>query len=51
MVCRMHRKDFIPLLEQNAGLAFSFLMSVSEQLHLAEETAGALHMLEVEKNG
>lgn len=49
VVCRMHRKDFIPLLEQNAGLAFSFLMSVSEQLHLAEETAGAMHMLEVEK--
>lgn len=49
VVCRMHRKDFIPLLEQNAGLAFSFLMSVSEQLHLAEETAGALHMFEVEK--
>lgn len=48
-VCRMHRKDFIPLLEQNAGLAFSFLMSVSEQLHQAEEAAGALHMLEVEK--
>lgn len=49
VVCRMHRKDFIPLLEQNAGLSFSFLMSVSEQLHLAEETAGAMHMLEVEK--
>lgn len=49
VVCRMHRKNFIPLLEQNAGLAFSFLMSVSEQLHLAEETAGAMHMLEVEK--
>ncbi|WP_405104567.1 Crp/Fnr family transcriptional regulator [Paenibacillus sp. FSL K6-1217] len=49
VVCRMHRKDFIPLLEKNAGLAFSFLMSVSEQLHLAEESAGALHMFEVEK--
>ncbi|WP_342420849.1 Crp/Fnr family transcriptional regulator [Paenibacillus sp. FSL E2-0178] len=48
-VCQMHRKDFIPLLEQNAGLAFSFLMSVSEQLHQAEEAAGALHMFEVEK--
>lgn len=48
-VCRMHRKYFIPLLEQNAGLAFSFLMSVSEQLHQAEEAAGALHMFEVEK--
>lgn len=48
-VCRMHRRDFIPLLEQNAALAFSFLMSVSEQLHQAEEAAGALHMFEVEK--
>ena len=48
-VCRMHRKDFIPLLEQNAALAFSFLMSVSEQLHQAEASAGAMHMFEVEK--
>ncbi|WNS42793.1 Crp/Fnr family transcriptional regulator [Paenibacillus sp. MMS20-IR301] len=48
-VCRIQRKDFIPLLEQNAGLAFSFLMSVSEQLHQAEESAGAMHMFEVEK--
>jgi CRP/FNR family transcriptional regulator len=48
-VCRMHRKDFIPLLEQNAALAFSFLMSVSEQLHQAEASAGSMHMFEVEK--
>lgn len=48
-VCRILRKDFIPLLKHNAELTFSFLMSVSEQLHQAEEQAGALHMFEVEK--
>ncbi|MNC36425.1 cAMP-activated global transcriptional regulator CRP [compost metagenome] len=45
----MRRKDFLPLLEQNASLAFSFLMSMSEQLQQAEETAGVMHMFEVEK--
>lgn len=48
-VCRMHREDFLPLLEQNASLAFSFLMSMSEQLHQAEELTGVMHMFEVEK--
>ncbi|OKP84292.1 hypothetical protein A3844_19770 [Paenibacillus helianthi] len=48
-VCQMRRKDFLPLLEQNASLAFSFLMSMSEQLQQAEETAGVMHMFEVEK--
>lgn len=47
-VCRLRRKDFLPLLEQNASLAFSFLMSMSEQLQQAEETAGVMHMFEVE---
>ncbi len=48
-VCRMHRKQFVPLLENNAALAFSFLMSMSEQLHQAEELAGAMHIYDVEK--
>lgn len=47
-VCRLHRKDLLPLLEQHAALAFSFLMSMSEQLQQAEEQAGALHIFEVE---
>ncbi|WP_379163841.1 Crp/Fnr family transcriptional regulator [Paenibacillus sp. sgz5001063] len=48
-ICHMRREDFLPLLEQNSSLAFSFLMSMSEQLQLAEETAGVMHMYEVEK--
>ncbi|MNE51761.1 transcriptional activator FtrB [compost metagenome] len=39
----------MPLLASNAGLAFSFLMSVSEQLQQADELAGALHIFEAEK--
>ncbi|WP_249900940.1 Crp/Fnr family transcriptional regulator [Paenibacillus sp. PK3_47] len=48
-VCRLHRKDFLPLVERNSALAFSFLMSMSEQLQQAEELAGAMHIFEVEK--
>jgi CRP/FNR family transcriptional regulator len=48
-VCRLHRKDFLPLVEGNAALAFSFMMSMSEQLQQAEELAGAMHIFEVEK--
>ncbi|WP_410512489.1 Crp/Fnr family transcriptional regulator [Paenibacillus sp. BR2-3] len=48
-ICRLHRKHFIPLLESNAALAYNFLMSLSEQLHHAEDWAAALHMLEVDK--
>ncbi|QSF44619.1 Crp/Fnr family transcriptional regulator [Paenibacillus tianjinensis] len=49
LVCRMHRKDFLPLIEKNTALAFSFLMSMSEQLQQADELAGSLHILEAEK--
>ncbi len=48
-ICRMRREDFMPLLASNAGLAFSFLKSVSEQLQQADELAGALHIFEAEK--
>lgn len=48
-ICRIRREDFMPLLASNAGLAFSFLMSVSEQLQQADELAGALHIFEAEK--
>ncbi|MDQ0195973.1 Crp/Fnr family transcriptional regulator [Paenibacillus wynnii] len=48
-VCLIHRKDFIPLLEKNTTLAYNFLLSMSEQLHHAEDWAAALHMLEVDK--
>lgn len=48
-VCRLHRKDFIPLLAKNAALAYNFLISMSEQLQHAEDWAAALHMLEVDK--
>lgn len=48
-VCLLHRKDFIPLLEKNTTLAYNFLLSMSEQLHHAEDWAAALHMLEVDK--
>lgn len=49
LVCRMHRDDFLPLLARNAKLAYSFLLSMSEQLQEAEEWAGAMHMLEADK--
>lgn len=48
-VCRLHRRDFVPLVERNAALAFSFMRSMSEQLQQAEELAGAMHIFEVEK--
>lgn len=48
-VCRLHRKDFLPLLEKSPSLAFSFLKSLSEQLHQAEELAGSFHIYDVEK--
>ncbi|AIQ49572.1 hypothetical protein R70723_29630 [Paenibacillus sp. FSL R7-0273] len=48
-ICRMRREDFMPLIASNAGLAFSFLKSVSEQLQQADELAGALHIFEAEK--
>lgn len=48
-ICRIHRDDFLPLLEQSAALSYRFLMSLSEQLHQADEQAGAMHILEVEK--
>ena len=48
-VCLLHRKNFIPLLEKNTTLAYNFLLSMSEQLHHAEDWAAALHMLEVDK--
>ncbi len=49
LVCRIHHKDFLPLIEKNAALAFSFLMSMSKQLQQADELAGSLHILEAEK--
>lgn len=48
-VCRMHRKDFLPLVEKNAAIAFRFLMSITEQLQQADELAGAMHIYEAEK--
>ena len=48
-VCLLHRKKFVPLLESNTTLAYNFLLSMSEQLHHAEDWAAALHMLEVDK--
>ncbi|MFC3750456.1 Crp/Fnr family transcriptional regulator [Paenibacillus sp. GCM10012306] len=48
-VCCLHREQFLPLLAGNATLAYNFLLSMSEQLHYAEEWAGAMHMLEVEQ--
>jgi CRP-like cAMP-binding protein len=48
-VCRLHREQFLPLLAGNATLAYNFLLSMSEQLHYAEDWAGAMHMLEVEQ--
>ncbi|MFF2019987.1 Crp/Fnr family transcriptional regulator [Paenibacillus sp. NPDC058177] len=48
-VCSLRREQFLPLLAGNATLAYNFLLSMSEQLHYAEDWAGAMHMLEVEQ--
>jgi len=48
-VCHLHRQHFIPLLERNTTMAYNFILSMSEQLHHAEDWAAALHMLEVDK--
>ncbi|WP_379136853.1 Crp/Fnr family transcriptional regulator [Paenibacillus sp. sgz500958] len=48
-VCRLHRKDFLPLLHSNAALACNFLSSMSEQLYHAEDWAAAMHIMEADK--
>ncbi|WP_187355586.1 Crp/Fnr family transcriptional regulator [Paenibacillus tengchongensis] len=49
LICQLHREDFLPLLRENAELSFHFLLALSKQLHDAEEQAGVLQMLDVEK--
>lgn len=49
VICRLHRKDFLPLLERQPQLTYSFLLALSEQLQQADEWAGAMHVLDVEQ--
>lgn len=49
IICRIPNAAFRPILLQSASMSFRFLQAMSEQLHYAEEWAGALHMLEVEQ--
>ncbi len=49
VICQLHREKFLPLLRENAELSFHFVLALSKQLHEAEEQAGALQMLDVEK--
>ncbi|MGC5325986.1 Crp/Fnr family transcriptional regulator [Brevibacillus sp. SYSU BS000544] len=49
VVCRIHRDDFKPLMEQNPAMTYRFLLAMSELLQQADEWAGALHLYEVER--
>lgn len=49
VVCRIHRDDFKPLMEQNPAMTYRFLIAMSELLQQADEWAGALHLYEVDR--
>lgn len=49
VICRLHKDDFRPLLENHPQLSYSFLLAMSEQLQQADEWAGAMHVMDVEQ--
>ena len=48
-VCIIHKQDFLPIIENNAKMAFSFVLAISELLHQAEEWMSTISLLETEQ--
>jgi CRP-like cAMP-binding protein len=47
-ICRLARRDLLPLLERNSSMAFQFMLALNERLQEADEWAGAMHLYDVE---
>jgi len=47
-ICRLARKDLLPLLEHNPAMAFQFMLALNERLQEADEWAGAMHLYDAE---
>ncbi|MCL6459733.1 MAG: Crp/Fnr family transcriptional regulator, partial [Gorillibacterium sp.] len=48
-VCIIHKQDFLPIIENNSKMAYSFVIAISELLHQAEEWISTISLLETEQ--
>ncbi|WP_248737624.1 Crp/Fnr family transcriptional regulator [Neobacillus rhizosphaerae] len=49
VICSIDKKDFLQTMENNAGLAYRFLLAVNDRLYEADESVGFLSLMEVEQ--
>jgi len=49
VICTIHKQDFLPIMAQNAKLAYRFLLAVSERLAQADEWIGTLSLMETDR--
>jgi CRP-like cAMP-binding protein len=48
VICTIEKKDFLKTMENNADLAYRFLLAVNERLYEADESVGSLSLMGVE---
>jgi len=49
IICTIHKQDFQPIMEQNARMAYRFLLAVSERLAQADDWMGTLSLMETDR--
>lgn len=49
VICYIEKKDFLNIMEKNAGLSYRFLLAVNDRLYEADESVGFLSLMEVEQ--
>ncbi|WP_312473564.1 Crp/Fnr family transcriptional regulator [Neobacillus sp.] len=49
VICSIDKKDFLQTMENNAELAYRFLLAVNDRLYEADESVGFLSLMEVEQ--
>lgn len=49
VICTIRKQDFLPIMAQNAKLAYRFLLAVSERLAQADEWIGTLSLMETDR--
>ena len=49
IICTIHKQDFQPIMEQNARMAYRFLLAVSERLAQADDWIGTLSLMETDR--
>lgn len=49
VICTIRKQDFLPIMAQNAKLAYRFLLAVSERLAQADDWMGTLRLMDTER--